>query len=95
MNADMQESGIAAVIVERLETQRLPRALDLKAKVDQGEVLDEMDIEFLERVLGDANALRPLIDRHPEYQALAVQMIDLYHDIISRALENETPSKAS
>lgn len=95
MNADTQESGIAAAIVERLETQRLPRALDLKAKVDQGEVLDDMDIGFLERVLNDANALRPLISRHPEYQPLAARMIDLYHDIISRALENETPSKTS
>ena len=48
MNSESQDAGVIAAIVERLEEQRLPRALDLKAKVDQGGMLDDMDIEFLE-----------------------------------------------
>ena len=86
---DSQSAGVAAMIVERLETQRLPRALDLKTKVDQGAILDDLDIAFLERVLSDAAELRPLLDRHPEYQALAARVIELYSSITRTALENE------
>jgi hypothetical protein len=36
-----KDDGIIQVLAERLETQRLPRALSLKAKVDGGETLSE------------------------------------------------------
>ena len=45
MDKETQDKGIAAVIVERMQEQRLPRALDLKAKVDGGGILDDLDIE--------------------------------------------------
>ena len=40
-----KDAGVIQVLAERLETQRLPRALSLKDKVDGGETLDEFDIE--------------------------------------------------
>ena len=86
---ESQEKGVAAVLVERMEEQRLPRALDLKTKVDEGGVLDDMDIDFLERVFADSNELKPLLTRHPEYQELAKRMMGLYHAITTKALENE------
>lgn len=89
MSDESNEAGVLAVIVERMEEQRLPRALDLKAKVDQGGVLEDLDIDFLERVFTDCNELKPLLARHPEYQDLAAQMMSLYHAITSKALQNE------
>lgn len=89
MNSESQDAGVISVIVERLEEQRLPRALDLKAKVDQGSVLDDMDIAFLEHVFADTNQLKPLLARHPEYQELAARMLNLYLEITTKALENE------
>lgn len=86
---ETQEDGIAAAIVERVETQRLPRAVDLKAKVDQGGVLDDFDIDFLERVSADISELKLLLARHPEYQDLAARLMNLYHAITERALANE------
>ncbi|WP_301103062.1 hypothetical protein [Propionivibrio sp.] len=86
---ESQEAGVAAAIVERIETQRLPRAIDLKEKVDQGGVLDDFDIDFLDRVFADTNELRPFLTRHPEYQALAARMMNLYHEITEKALSNE------
>ena len=86
---ETKDAGVLAVIVERMEQQRLPRALDLKAKVDEGGVLDDLDIEFLEQVFADSNELKPLLARHPEYQDLAARMMALYRDITTKALANE------
>ena len=86
-----EDNGVVLAIVERMETQRLPRALDLKAKVDAGGVLDDLDIDFLERVFADCNELKPMLVRHPEYQDLAARMMSLYHAITERALANESP----
>ena len=54
MTASEKEAGILAVLIERFEQQRLPRALDLKDKVDKGERLDEWDTAYLEEILEDA-----------------------------------------
>lgn len=89
MNAPSNDDGVIAVLVERLEKQRLPRALSLKDKVDSGELLDEFDLQFLEQVFADAGNLKPLVDRHPEYQELASRMVHLYKEITDRAMENE------
>jgi hypothetical protein len=48
MSDTSKDAGLIQVLAERLETQRLPRALALKEKVDRGATLDEFDIEFLE-----------------------------------------------
>ena len=86
---ETKDAGVLAVIVARMEQQRLPRAIDLKAKVEQGGVLDDLDIEFLEQVFADSNELKPLLVRHPEYQDLAARMMALYREITTKALANE------
>jgi hypothetical protein len=53
MNQEAEDRGLAEVVLERLEKERLPRAIDLKDKVDAGARLDDMDIAFLERVFAD------------------------------------------
>jgi hypothetical protein len=45
-------------------------------------------------VLEDANSVQALVERHPEYQALATRVIGLYDEITRKAVENEqTKSK--
>ena len=89
MSQEANDTGVAAVIIERLEKERLPRALDLKAKVEAGGRLDDMDIAFLERVFADSEDVKPLLDRHPEYNELASRMMRLYQEITAKELENE------
>ena len=89
MSQEANDTGVAAVIIERLEKERLPRALDLKAKVEAGGRLDDMDIAFLERVFADSEDLKPLVDRHPEYNELASRMMRLYQEITAKGLDNE------
>ena len=78
--------------LERMQEQRFPRALELKAKVDAGETLEDFDIDFLEKVFEDCTSLKPLLDRHPQYQELAARMMSLYHAITTQALANEQAS---
>ena len=89
-----QDAGMLAVLVERLENQRLPRALDMKAKVDQGERLDEFDLALLEEVFTDVVALKPLIERHPEYEQIFGKMMALYHEVTEKGLANEQAGKS-
>jgi hypothetical protein len=84
-----KEAGIIQALAERMEKQRLPMALALKAKVDQGGLLDQTDIAFLEEAFANAAQLKPLLDTHPEWQELAARILGLYHEITEKALENE------
>ena len=83
------DKGIIAVLLPRLEKQRLPKALALRDKVKRGERLGDYDVAFLEEVFDDASKAMTLIKTHPEYENLATRMIALYHEITARALENE------
>ena len=88
-----KEAGIIQALAERLEKQRLPMALALKKKVDQGGLLNDADIAFLEEVFAGTAQLKPMLDAHPEWQELAARMIGLYGEITAKALENEQAGK--
>jgi hypothetical protein len=84
-----KEAGTIQVILQRLNDFRLPKALDLKKKVDRGEKLDSYDIEFLETVLADATTAQSLAAKHPEFQSLVGKLMGLYSEITTKGLENE------
>jgi hypothetical protein len=90
MTDTSKDTALIQVLVDRLEKIRLPIALELKEKVDQGELLNDREIEYLEEVLGDVDKIKPLIERHPEWQDLVAQMASLYNEITTKALENES-----
>ena len=92
MSDSSEDAGVIAVLLQRLEKQRLPRALKLKEKVGRGETLDEFDIVFMKEIMGDITETKPLLDRHPEYRTLVSRMLDLYREISVKALENEKAS---
>jgi hypothetical protein len=92
MSKSSEDSGVVTVLLQRLETQRLPRALALKDKVDRGELLNSFDLGFLEEVFAETNSIRPLLAQHPEYQELAARDAPLQGDH-GQGLENEKESR--
>lgn len=89
MTDSSKDAGIIQVLAERMEKQRLPRALALKDLVDRGERLGEADIEFLEEVFRDATRMRSLLDAHPEWHDLVGRLMQLYKQVTEKALANE------
>jgi hypothetical protein len=87
MSNEISDTGLIEVLLERLEKQRLPRLFDIEKKVDAGESLLDEDLEFLEHAITDGRKIMPLIDRHPEYQHLTVQVVQLYKKITEKAMQ--------
>ena len=92
MNESDEDRGVITVLLERLEKHRLPRVRELKAKVDQGECLNELDMAFIQDVLESSQGVEHLLQRYPEYQDIAGRALGLYNEVIDRALENEKAS---
>lgn len=92
-DSSKKEEGIIQMLLERYQEQRLPRLLDIKENVDQGQTLNEFDLEFLEQVLSESQQNKHLVDDHPEFQDLFMRGIALYKEITEQALENEQAAK--
>jgi hypothetical protein len=91
----LEDEGIAAVLIERFEKWILPRALEIKARVDQGAKLDKLDIDFLEEELKVAQRVKFRVDREPEFQSLYMRVLSLYEEIVKKGLENEQAGNGS
>ena len=89
MKESEDELGVIYTLIERFEKQRLPRLLELKKRVDRGEVLGESDLRFMYQVTRDAQRSKRLIDRHPEWHKFCSEVIHLYEEIAEKALDNE------
>lgn len=90
MNEDMKDKMIMNTLLERFQKQRLPRLLDIKKAVDQGDKLGNFDMEFLEEVFSDTRQNQRYIEAaDDELKSLFMKALSLYNEITEKALENE------
>ena len=92
MTDTSNDAGVIQTLVERFEKHRLPRVLELKEKVNNGGLLNEFDLEYLEEIIKEAQENKALVDRHPEWQSISARVTNLYKEITRKALENEKGS---
>ncbi|MCK4708973.1 MAG: hypothetical protein KAU21_10190 [Gammaproteobacteria bacterium] len=84
-----KHAGIVQSIVKEFETHRFPRLLRLKEKVDGGDAINDVDLDFLCKVIEDANRTMHMTANHPELHEFCQHVVHLYHEISAKALENE------
>jgi len=92
MNDVSKDDAVMATLLTRFEKIRLPRALELKKKVDAGGTLTEHELTYLEALLLDSNKIKAMIDERPKLQNLYAKAVHLYHEITTKAVENERGS---
>jgi hypothetical protein len=88
-----KETGVLAVLAKRMVEERLPKALELKERIDKGGLLNDLDLHFLEEVVKDATAVKPLLKDNQRLIDIAASMTRLYKEISDKALENEKAQK--
>jgi hypothetical protein len=88
-----KDIGVLTALAQRLENTRLPRVIEMKERVERGEVLNDYDLDFLEKVFSEVGEIKPLLDRNPQYQDVAARMMQLYKEITTKALANESAQK--
>ena len=90
MEKDIKDKAVIATLIERFDKHRLPRLMDIKEKVDQGEILSDFDIEFLDQVFNDARKNESYLQAaDDELKALMMKVLALYKEITEKALANE------
>jgi hypothetical protein len=92
MAMSMKDLGIVQVMLQKLNEQRLPHALDMKKRVDKGELLTYYDQEFLKEVAEEVRFIPALLERLPQFKSLAAQVFALFEHITAKGLENEKAS---
>ena len=88
--SDRNDDAVLQALLGRLLRFRLPRALELKKRVDEGQCLTDADIRFLKLAPEGARNGKRFFARNPQFHALGAQIVQLYDDIVSRAMKNET-----
>ena len=89
MDQEEKDAGTISALMLRMTETRLPRAQRLLEKVNDGSTLSDNDIRFLKRVFNDSRSNQSLFKRNPEFIDLISRFIDLYSEIVAKALENE------
>ena len=92
MDQEEKDAGTISTLMIRMTETRLPRAQRLLEKVNDGSTLSDSDIRFLKRVFRDSRSNQSLFKRNPELIDLVSRFIDLYAEIVAKALENEKSS---
>jgi hypothetical protein len=84
-----EELGILTAFIENLDQHAIPRALAVKKRVFDGELLNEIESMYFEQQLSEASSIMHLLDHHPEYQNMVMKMATLYNEVAEQALKNQ------
>ena len=81
--------GVFHSLMLEFEQHHLPRLLRLKDKVDSGEVINDVDFEFLCKEIKDACTTKHLVVSYPELEEFCLNIAHLYKELCDKAVDNE------
>ena len=84
-----KDKGVIFVLLDRFNKQRLPRAKEMKKRVDAGELLTELDHSFIKEVFDEGRKIEQIVERNPEYRELYNNAFNLWHEVINKDRENQ------
>jgi hypothetical protein len=84
-----QDEAILNLLVHQLNEYRLPRIQRMLKRLDEGEKLTDVDIQHLKREYDESMKDWRLLERNPKYMDLGLRYVELYTDLITKAVENE------
>ncbi len=82
------EERIFIILLQRLNKYHIPRLLILKDKVENGEQLNQWELDFLEQVFKSTHEILPKVIGNPKYAGIFMKAIHLYTEITELALKN-------
>ena len=83
------EEETLAVMLKNFSDHNFKRLLGIKESVDSGNVLSELELQFLEGMYERAKRARTLVGKHDDYQQLFSKAVDIYTAVVNKAMENE------
>lgn len=89
MSPQTDDVGKIQALLEWLVKFQLPRTLEIEQRIDCGECLRSSEIEFLKCGLQDTQCWQRLIARNSEFHELDTRIVQLYVEIVRKAIENE------
>lgn len=93
MNDKLKDKLVLEALLERFEKHRLPRLMDIKKRLGQGNKLSDFEIEFMEEVFRDARNNEHYLEvADDELKALFMKVMAFYKEITEKAMENEQKS---
>ena len=81
--------GVIQSLAQEYEHHRLPRLFRLKDKIDRGEAINDIDLEYMCKQLKDTSLAMHLIVNYPELREFCLIMGHLCKDICEGALHNQ------
>ena len=60
---------------------------------EAGELLNDSELRLIREVQNDANQVRGLLERHPEYTELAAGALEMWNEIREKDAENRKAKK--
>jgi hypothetical protein len=89
MSLSPRELGVAQALLQRLNEVVLPRAFELQARLDRGEVLGHRDRALLAELVAEQRRIPALVAKQPRFESLARDVEALLEYIAWRARRNE------
>ncbi len=87
--AKKYEYGVLQVLVLDLLHLRIPLALSLKNKVDNGKILEDFEIELLIDLMEKLKHIILVFNKYREYRQFFSRLSELYVFIANQNTENE------